>query len=110
MKIADSMKKRVISIPVTATVKDAVALFLKHHIGTLPVVDESNKLVGLLMLPTVLSMVMPDFVRLMDNFDFVHNFGAVDARIPTDEDLSRPVRDIMENPYHVADDSSVPSH
>jgi IMP dehydrogenase len=107
MKIADSMKKQVISIPITATVKDAVELFLKHHIGTLPVVDENNKLVGLLRLPTVLSLVMPDFVRLMDNFEFVHDFGALDGRQPSDEDLTRPIRDIMERPYYVTDDSSL---
>ncbi len=46
--ISQSMKHDVISISVSATIREAAALFVKEHIGTLPVVDEDGKLVGML--------------------------------------------------------------
>ena len=77
--IQNCMKRNVISIRSDAAVRDAVKLFIQNHIGTLPVVDQGNKLVGLVTIESILSMVMPDFVRLIDHFSFVHDFGAVET-------------------------------
>ncbi len=98
MNISDRMKRKVIYISREATVQESVQLMVHHHIGTLPVVDASHQLVGLVRLRTLLSLVMPDFVDLLDRFNFVHDFGAVEARQPTPEELNRPVREIMTEP------------
>ncbi len=39
--------RRVITIGPEASVKEALALFVEHNIGSLPVVDASGKLVGI---------------------------------------------------------------
>jgi CBS domain-containing protein len=39
--------RRVIMIPPGASVRDALALFVEHNIGSLPVVDEAGRLVGI---------------------------------------------------------------
>ena len=88
-------------------VSDAVRLFLENHIGTLPVVDSRMKLVGLVTMETILSLVMPDFVHLMDRFSFVHDLGAVETRIPDQSDLCRPISEIMTAPVFVKEGDSL---
>jgi len=96
MKIGDCMKRTVVSIPATATVDEAAALFAARHIGMLPVVDDSGRLVGVLQLRDLLALVMPDFVRLVGDIDFVHDFGAMEAPQPSPEAMARPVREVMQ--------------
>jgi len=96
MKIGDCMKRTVVSIPATATVGEAAALFAARHIGMLPVVDDSGRLVGVLQLRDLLALVMPDFVRLVGDIDFVHDFGAMEAPQPSPEAMARPVREVMQ--------------
>ncbi len=107
MKISQVMKREVISIPVSASIGEAAVLFLNHHIGMLPVVNESSRLVGLLPLSDVLDLVLPDFVRLMEDFDFVHDFGAVETRRLSPETMARPVSQVMQEPVCVEETSGL---
>ena len=50
MLVRDVLKakgRRVISIGPEATVKEALALFVEHNIGSLPVVEASGQLIGI---------------------------------------------------------------
>lgn len=108
MKIRDYMKQRVISVRDEATIADAAALFRKHHIGTLPVVDAAGRLIGIVRLRGLLALVMPDFVHLVHHFEFVHDFGALEFRQPDPEQLAKSVLEIMDQPVSVqADDGLV---
>ena len=101
MNIADCMKRDVVSITASASVGQAAARFAARHIGMLPVVDAAGQLLGILQLPDLLSLVMPDFVQLVEDFDFVHDFGAVEARQPSPEMLTRRVTEVMQPPVSV---------
>jgi CBS-domain-containing membrane protein len=101
MKIADCMKRDVVSITVSASIGQAAARFAARHIGMLPVVDAEGHLVGVLQLRDLLALVMPDFVHLIEDFDFVHDFGAVETGQPSPEALAQPVRDVMQPPVSV---------
>lgn len=101
MNIADCMKRDVVSITASASVGQAAARFAARHIGMLPVVDAAGQLRGILQLPDLLSLVMPDFVQLVEDFDFVHDFGAVEARQPSPDMLTRPVTEVMRPPVSV---------
>ncbi len=107
MNINACMKHDVISIPASATIGQAAALMVARHIGTLPVVDGAGHLIGLLQLRDLLALVMPDFVRLVEDFDFVHDFGAVETRQPSPETLARPVRQVMQPPVAVEEHSGL---
>lgn len=104
MKIVQVMKRSVVSIRSSASIGQATAVFVAQHVGTLPVVDDAGRLIGLLPLGSVLELVMPDFVRLLKDFDFVHDFGAVEARQPSVEALARPVQEVMAEPVAVEED------
>ncbi len=107
MIIRDCMKSNVISIREDEFVTKAAKLFLEQHIGTLPVVNAENKLVGILTLQCLLKITMPDFVSVVENFDFLPNFGAVRTKQPERSELFRPVRDIMRKAVFVEEDWSL---
>ena len=96
MDIARYMKRNVISIQASATIREAAAIFVRHHIGLLPVVDEDNRPVGVVSLRDLLSLELPDFVNFIADLDFVHDFGAVETTRPPAEVLNRPVETLIK--------------
>jgi CBS-domain-containing membrane protein len=107
MKVKDCMKRKVYTVSPGMTVGAAAQTFAEKHIGTLPVVDVQGKLVGLLQLRDLLELVLPDFLRLVDDLDFIHSFGAVEMRTPSAETLARPVSSVMEAPVSVNAESGM---
>jgi len=107
MRVKDCMKHNVRSIPASATVAEAGHVFVKQHIGVLPVLDESKKPVGILRLRDLLSLELPDFFNLVADVDFVHDFGAVETTRPAPELLARPVTSLMQPIVTVEEDSGL---
>lgn len=101
MQISDYMKRNVISIPSDSSIREAAALFVKNHVGLLPVVDKDHKPIGVLGLRDMLSLELPDFVRFIADVDFVHDFGAVETTRPPAETLDKPVESLMRPPISV---------
>jgi CBS domain-containing protein len=98
MQISQHMKKNVVSIHATAKIRDAAQVFVKQHIGMLPVVDKKNKPVGVVGLQDMLALELPDFVKLIADLDFVQDFGAVETTRPSASALSRSVKELMRPP------------
>ena len=80
--VGDCMKRRVVTVSLSTTVEAAARLVVEEHVGTLPVVDETGLLLGVVRLNDLLGVFMPDFVTLLDNIDFVHDFGALERAKP----------------------------
>ena len=104
MKISDCMKRNVISIPETSTIREAAAIIVKKHIGVLPIVDDDNKLVGVVGLQDLLNLELPDFVRFIEDLDFVHDFGAVETTRPSAKILNDSVKTLMKRAETVQED------
>jgi CBS-domain-containing membrane protein len=96
MSIRDCMKRNVISISETSTIREAAAMIVKKHIGLLPVVDKDNKLVGVVGMRDLLNLELPDFVRFIEDLDFVHDFGAVETTRPPARTLEKPIKSLMK--------------
>ena len=107
MHVYQCMKKTIVSAPVTATVADAASLFCAHHIGMLPVTDDAGRLVGILQLRDLIHLIMPAFVDLIEDFDYVGDFGAIENREPAQEELDKPISEVMEEATSVRDDSGL---
>jgi CBS-domain-containing membrane protein len=101
------MKRNIVSIAGDKTIADAARLLSEKHIGTLPVIDGANRLIGLLPMRSLIEIVMPDFINLVENFDFVSDFGAAEQRLPNPEQLARPVNQIMMPPISVEESSGL---
>ncbi len=96
MNISKHMKRQVVSIPLTATIREAAAIIVKKHIGLLPVVDKNNKLVGVVGLRDLLNLELPDFVQFIEDVDFVHDFGAVETTRPAAKTLDKSIKSLMK--------------
>ena len=96
MNVKSSMKKQVITVKDTDDLGRAAKMFVKHHVGMLPVINAEGKLVGVLQLRDLLNLALPDFTRLMEDFDFVGTFGAANSIQPSQEEIAKKVSEVME--------------
>jgi CBS domain-containing protein len=107
MKIKEFMKKNVVSISDKTTISAAASVIVEKKVGTLPVLDEYGKPVGIVHLKDLLALEMPDFINLIKDFDYVHDFGAVETTRPTHHVLSRPVTTIMQPVITIEEESGL---
>lgn len=107
MKISECMKRNVISIQETATVREAAAVFVKEHVGLLPVVDRDQRLIGVIGLRDLLALVLPDFVNFVTDVDFVHDFGAVETTHPAASVLDQSIETLVKPAITVHEDSGL---
>jgi CBS domain-containing protein len=98
------MKRNVVSIPVKATVREAAAIFVKKHVGLLPVVDNDGKPLGVVGLRDLLSLELPVFVNFIADVDYVHDFGAVEDTHPSAAALNKSVKSLMKDAVNVEED------
>ncbi|MEM9468838.1 MAG: CBS domain-containing protein [Pseudomonadota bacterium] len=71
---SDAMIKQVLTLTPDQTVEEAMAIFKKENIRSLPVVDSNGKLVGLMGLSHVLTNLLPKSVTMNDGvrrLDFI---------------------------------------
>jgi CBS-domain-containing membrane protein len=107
MKIRDCMKRSVVSIPETSTIRETAEVFVKAHVGLLPIIDAENNLVGVVGLRDLLSLQLPDFVNFVADVDFVHDFGAVENTRPSAEVLDESIKILMKPPIIVREDGGL---
>lgn len=108
-KIGNWMKREVVSITPEATLRDVAALILEKRIGTLPVVDDEGTLVGTVSITDIVEIFLPDFVAVMDEIDYVHDFGNLENTSPEDKQRAKMlhVSDVMEEPVTLEDDAGL---
>ena len=104
MKVRDCMKRNVVSISSSATIHQVAARMVKNRIGLLPVVDERGKPLGVVRLRDLLTLELPDFVNLLPDVDFVHDFGAVETTRPSAKELGQPVTTLMREAISTVED------
>ena len=104
MTVTSCMKKHVVSILMTATIREAAAIIVDKHIGLLPVVDKNNKPVGVIGIRDLLTLELPDFVSFVADVDFVHDFGAVETTHPSARTLGKSVKTLMKPAISVDED------
>lgn len=107
MQIRECMKRNVISIPATATIRQAASLFSEKHIGLLPVVDGQGRPVGVIRLARILTLELPDFFSMVRDLDFVHDFGAVETTRPTAAELDQPITKLVDKVTFVEETSKL---
>jgi CBS domain-containing protein len=101
MNVSDCMKRKIVSIADTNTIEEAADRFVSNHIGMLPVVNKAGRLVGILHLRDLLDLVMPAFVDLVDDFDFVRDFGVLEQYQPSQKAIDQPLTTLMTPPTSV---------
>ena len=108
-QISKWMKREVVSISPDATIRELAALILEKRVGTLPVVDDEGTLVGTVSITDIVKLFLPDFVAVMDEIDFVHDYGDLENTSEEDRQRARMlhVSDVMEEPVALEDDAGL---
>jgi CBS domain-containing protein len=103
------MKRDVVVIHSSSTIREAAALLVERKVGTLPVVDEVGTLIGILSITDVAHIFLPDVISLIDDIDFVKDFGAINRPAPRDLKQAETlvVDDIMEQPVSVDEECTL---
>ena len=101
MLIRNYMKRNVVCATGSTTLGQASRLLVQKHVGSLPIIDDEKKLIGLLGLADILDLFLPNYVRLMENIDFVHDFGAWEELKIDQAVRSKPVLEFMRDPVSV---------
>jgi CBS domain-containing protein len=104
MNVTSCMKQNVVSVHVKTTIREAANIFVKKHIGLLPVVDDDDKPVGVIGIRDMLALELPDFVTFLSDVDFVHDFGAVEDIHPSAKTLNKTVQMLMKPAVTVEED------
>ena len=73
----------------------------------MPIVDQNNKLLGVIGLRDLLLLVLPDFINFVADVDFVHDFGAVETTRPAADVLDASIKTLMKPPITVNEDSGL---
>ncbi len=107
--IRKCMKREVVSIGPDATLREVAATIIEKRIGTLPVVDDEGMLVGTVSVTDIVNMFLPDFVNIMDEIDFVHDYGDLENTSAEDRQRAKMlhVSDVMEEPVAMEDDAGL---
>lgn len=104
MNVSDCMKHHVVSIQSSITIREAAAIFVRKHIGLLPVVDKDDRPIGVIGMRDLLKLELPDFVNFVMDVDFVHDFGAVEETRPVAGTLNKTVKSLMRPVITVEED------
>jgi CBS-domain-containing membrane protein len=96
MNVSSCMKRHVVSIHATASIRAAAKIFVKMHIGLLPIVDDDERPIGVVGMRDLLTLELPDFVGFVEDVDFVHDFGAVEVTRPSAKTLNKSVKTLMK--------------
>lgn len=107
MIIRNCMKKNVFSVPVTASVREAVETLVTRHIGLLPVLDADQRPVGVVGLRDLLKLALPSSFNLLTDVDYIGDFGALELFRPNEVVLSQPISSLMRPTIVVHDDSGL---
>jgi CBS-domain-containing membrane protein len=104
MNVTSCMKRNVVYVHPKTTIREVTNIFVKKHIGLLPVVDEDDKPVGVIGMHDMLTLELPDFVTFLADVDFVHDFGAVEDLHPSAKTLNKTVQTLMKPAITVQED------
>lgn len=107
MNVTTCMKRHVVSITPDTTIHEAATIFVKKHIGLLPVIDKEDRPVGVIGMRDLLKLELPDFVNFVTDVDFVHDFGAVEDIRPPARTLNKAIKTLMRPIITVEEDTGL---
>ena len=82
MKIKDYMKTDFRAVSAGTPLREIARLFFETGESVLPVTEEDGKLIGVISIDDFLLIFLPEYIDLIKDIDFIHDFGALDQPGP----------------------------
>lgn len=93
MKVSEIMSSKVITIKPDSTLRELWKLIFIKNLNALPVVDKSDKLVGIVTKDDMLTSLYPDYKEYISDISGASDFEKLEDRLP--DAFKKPVRNLM---------------
>lgn len=72
------MKKDVVTAKANLKFEEIIKIFEEYPFGAIPVVDDNNKLIGIISRTDILKIFVPDYFSMLNGLVFMDHFGALE--------------------------------
>jgi CBS domain-containing protein len=104
LKIKDYMKRDFRAVSPDAPLKEIARFFYESGESLLPVTEENGRLVGVILIDDFILIFLPDYIDLIRNIDFLHDFGALERTSFTIEEQLFVAEDLMKEEFIVLEE------
>jgi CBS domain-containing protein len=101
LQIREYMKRDFRTVSPHAPLRDIARLFYESGESILPVTESDGKLVGIISIDDFLIIFLPEYIDLIRNIDFIHDFGALERTSFTVEEHLFVAEDLMREDFVV---------
>ena len=104
MKIKNYMKRDFRAVSPDAPLREIARFFYESGESLLPVTEENGQLVGVIFIDDFILIFLPDYIDLIRNIDFLHDFGALERTSFTVEEQLFVAEDLMKEEFVVLEE------
>jgi len=95
MEISKYMKKDFRTVSPETPMREIAHAFYESEESVLPVTEEDGTLAGIITIDDFILIFLPDYIDLIRNIDFLHDFGALERNTFTVEERLLVAEDLM---------------
>ena len=95
MEISRYMKRDFRTVAPHTPMREIARLFFETGKSVLPVTEEDGTLAGIITIDDFILIFLPDYIDLIRNIDFIHDFGALERTSYTVEEKLLVAEDLM---------------
>lgn len=95
MEISKYMKKDFRTVSPETPMREIARAFYETGESVLPVTEEDGSLAGIITIDDFILIFLPDYIDLISNIDFLHDFGALERSTFTVEERLLVAEDLM---------------
>jgi len=104
VKIKNYMKRDFRAVSPDAPLREIARFFYESGESLLPVTEENGQLVGVIFIDDFILIFLPDYIDLIRNIDFLHDFGALERTSFTVEEQLFVAEDLMKEEFVVLEE------
>ena len=101
MRVRDVMQKRVVTVKRSTTLRELIEILRKFTFHTLPVVEEDNRVIGIVALEDILKIFQPypsNVLNMLERIPFLEEYeerSLLEEDIPSEMGVLCVVEDVM---------------
>ncbi|HSG29016.1 MAG TPA: CBS domain-containing protein, partial [Candidatus Krumholzibacterium sp.] len=95
MNVGKYMNRDFAAVRPHTTMREVARLFFESREPVLPVTDDDGTFLGIITLDDFILIFLPDYLDMVRNIDFIHNFGALERSSFSVEEMLFVAEDLM---------------
>jgi len=105
LQIKNYMKKDFLSVPPHAGLREVAEVFYRSCESIIPVAGDDGTFLGVISIDDFLIIFLPEYLDLVQDIDFIHDFGALEKTSFSVEELLFVAEDLMRHDFPVIDEN-----